>query len=396
MTATRPWASALAWGGTALLLAVMIGVGLAAGGLPGTPDYVLPMLIVVVGCYGAVGALLITRIPRHPIGWILWIAGATMGLNLAASDWTALGARIGGLPANVLAAWLANWTFSPALAASLLFLPLLFPDGRLPSPRWRAVAAAFGVMVVLVALPDLLRPGPLGGGSTITNPTGIPGSEDALAALSTITSVCALIGLPLAIAAAVVRYRRGSVTERQQLRWFGAAVGLAASGLLTALILPSALLANLGWTVAMTGLGCIPVAIGIAVLRYRLYEIDRIISRTIAWLVLTALLAGVFAALIVGLEALLAPITETSTLVVAASTLATFAMFQPLRRRVQAVVDRRFNRAQVGAQRAIDAFGAHLRDEVDLAMLEHRLTGTVDGAMRPSQIALWIRDEEAT
>jgi len=295
----------------------------------------------------------------------------------------------------VVAAWFANWTFSPALAASLLFLPLLFPDGRLPSPRWRRVAVAFGTMVVLVALPDLLRAGPMGVGSGITNPTGIPGSEDALAALSTITSLCALVGLPLAVSAAVVRYRRGSVTERQQLRWFGAAISLAAGGLLAALILPGASLGNLGWTVAMAGLGCIPVAIGIAVLRYRLYEIDRIISRTIAWLVLTALLAGVFAALIVGLAALLAPITENSTLVVAASTLATFAVFQPLRRRVQVVVDRRFNRARVGTQRAMDAFGAHLRDEVDLATLQDRLAGTVDGAMRPSQIALWIRGEGA-
>jgi hypothetical protein len=145
------------------------------------------------------------------------------------------------------------------------------------------------------------------------------------------------------------------------------------------------------WIVASASIGLVPVAIGIAILRYRLYEIDRIVSRTIGWALVTGLLVAVFAGTIVGLQALLAPLTNNNTLAVAGSTLVAAALFQPLRRRVQRAVDRRFNRARVDAQRAIDAFGAHLRDDVDLAALHGRLVAAADATVQPNGAGLWLR-----
>jgi uncharacterized membrane protein YfcA len=194
----------------------------------------------------------------------------------------------------------------------------------------------------------------------------------------------------VALLAVVQRYRRGDVIERQQLRWFGASMVLAALGLLVIITVPDEF-GTLGFGILVFSLGLIPLAIGIAILRYRLYEIDRIISRTIAWLLLTLILGAVFAALIVGLQALLAPATEGSTLAVAGSTLVAFALFQPLRRRVQLAVDRRFNRSRVDAERAREAFGNRLREDVDLDAVQGRLVETTRETLRPAGVGVWLR-----
>ena len=197
------------------------------------------------------------------------------------------------------------------------------------------------------------------------NPLGMPALGGLPQALIDIGGIGALICIPAGILAAVLRYRRGTLVERKQLKWFGSVLVLAFSMFFAATLLPQPY-GQWAWIVASASIGLVPVAIGIAILRYRLYEIDRIVSRTIGWALVTGLLVAVFAGTIVGLQALLAPVTNNNTLAVAASTLVAAALFQPLRARVQRAVDRRFNRARVDAQRAIDAFGAHLRDDVDL------------------------------
>src|SRR5439155_23219154 len=185
-----------------------------------------------------------------------------------------------------------------------------------------------------------------------------------------------------------IRYRSGDVTLRQQLRWFIAAV------LLAAVPLPIGIVPGVGgpqWFVlAAVGLLLVPISVGIAVTRYRLYEIDRLISRSIGWALVTGVLVAVFAGTVVGLQAIFASITRGETLAVAASTLVAFALFQPLRRRVQAAVDRRFDRARYDAQRTADAFAERLRDEVELAVITIELERTVQAAMRPSGATLWL------
>ena len=204
------------------------------------------------------------------------------------------------------------------------------------------------------------------------------------------------------VAAAIsllVRFRRATGVERQQLRWLTAALAFVVTAVVSGFVLGSIMPAadgRSGGRVARRdrGISPVPIAIGIAVLRYRLYEIDRIVSRTIGWVVVTAILAAVFGVVVVGLQVVLEPVTESNTLAVAASTLVAAALFQPLRGRVQRAVDRRFNRARVDAQRAIDAFGAHLRDDVDLIALHGRLLAATDATVQPNGAGLWIRRRE--
>ncbi|HEU4919642.1 MAG TPA: hypothetical protein VFT20_07855, partial [Candidatus Limnocylindrales bacterium] len=239
-----------------------------------------------------------------------------------------------------------------------------------------------------------VRPGPLVEGVDSDNPFGVAGWPTWLQPFIDLIPLALLALLLLAAAGLVVRYRRGRSVERLQIRWFLASTSLALIGFL-GVAMESAIRADDGILVSMivayAGILAMPVAIGIAVLRYRLFEIDRIISRTIGWAVVSTVLVGVFAATIVGLQAILAPFTNSDTVAVAASTLLAAALFQPLRRRVQNVVDRRFNRAQVDAQRAIDAFAARVREDPDLGSVRRRLLVAASGAVQPNGAALWLR-----
>jgi hypothetical protein len=371
-----PIAAAIVSAAPAVVLVLLL-TGAWAGGVL-TTDLLVPNLAWVITTSGGVGALLVTRRPRNAVGWILWLVGLLFGLSMVATYYVGMSGQSygGSLPGTVAVGWFAAWSGSAVLTDALLFLPLLFPDGRLPSRAWRWVLMAFLMLGTASTVREMIRPGPLGDGSPVLNPIGV--NDGPLPAmLGFVADVLTPIGLVLALVAVVVRYRGGGAIERQQLRWFAASVALAPLGLLTAILLPD--FATLGFGVLVFALGLVPVAIGIAVLRYRLYEIDRIISRTIGWLMLTAILGIVFVGLIVGLQALLAPVTERSTVAVAASTLATLALFQPIRRRVQRAVDRRFYRSMADAERALDAFGRQLRDEMELGAVRDRLVGTVGG-----------------
>jgi hypothetical protein len=282
----------------------------------------------------------------------------------------------------------------PGFALILPGLALVFPTGRIPSRRWALPVGLAATATVVGIIINLFLPGQIAVGTPSSrNPFGIEAMPAGFEAAAEVLDAAALLGFTvLGIAAVLTRYRSGDAALRHQLRWFIAAV------LLTAVPLPISIAPGVGgpqwFALAALGLLLVPVSVGIAVTRYRLYEIDRLISRTIGWALVTGALVAVFVATVIGLEALLGRITQGETLAVAASTLVAFALFQPLRRRIQAAVDRRFDRAGYDAQRTAIDFAAGLRDQVDLSSISNDIADVVETALRPSTIGVWLREPE--
>jgi hypothetical protein len=337
-----------------------------------------------------VGAVLASRRPRHPVGWLLLGFALSLTASGVIFSYVTYGllARPGALPAVHLVARYYPATGAAALALLSLVL-LLTPTGSLPSPRWRRWAWVTAVTPVALVLVMPVAPGHLDPQLLLTSS---PFSDRALGGVLLVATRVALVVTALAVAVAagslVVRFRRAHGVERQQLRWVALAAALMLLGgpiVLVPVALESPILvdwASAVWVVVL------PVAVGAAVLRYRLYDLDRIISRTLAYGLLTLLLGGGYALVVLGLGQLLG---RESPLVVAAATLAVAAVFQPARRRVQAVVDRRFNRRRHDATRIVEGFGARLRDQVDLDTLTADLLAVVDQTMQPTQASLWLR-----
>jgi hypothetical protein len=352
------------------------------------------------GAFGLVGALIIARRPGNIVGWIcVGLAGfaALLYLALAYGGWSS-SAPVA--PAGTtLAIWVANWAWFPLLGAATIALPLLIPDGRLVSPRWRWVAAvgvvAVGGLVLLAMFHHELWA--LVGDETIRNPIGIPGVpspvDSGFANLLVLLLGAAGLG---ALASIVVRYRRAGLEDRMRLKWI--VYGIALTVVLTTIldVVQSRLIAAGGTGISNTIWAIpwmlVPASMGIAVLRHRLFDIDRIVSRTVSYAIVTVVLAGVYATGVLGFGGLLRAVTggRGGDLVVAASTLAVAAAFGPVRRRAQSAVDRRFNRARYDAQRTIEAFSQRLRDEVDLAALTEDLQRVVALTVHPSAVGLWI------
>jgi hypothetical protein len=393
----RRWPAVLAW---VLWALAMLGLAVVPwmdrltirAGRPDLVQWQGAAFAAVLGHLTAttVGAVLASRRPRHPVGWLL--LGFALSLTAAGviASYVAYGllARPGALPAAHAVArfYLAT---GPAALALLSFVLLLTPTGSLPSPRWRWWAwgtAATPVVLVLVAP---VAPGRFDPRLLVTSS---PFSDRALGGVLLIANQAALAVTTLAVAVAaaslLVRFRRARGIEHQQLRWVMLAAALmllAAPVVLIAIALGIPVL--LEWAPAVWVVG-LPVAVGAAVLRYRLYDLDRIISRTLAYGLLTLLLGGGYALVVLGLGQLLG---RDSPLVVAAATLAVAAVFQPARRRIQGVVDRRFNRRRHDAARIIEGFGIRLRDQVDLDTLTADLLAVVDQTMQPTQASLWLR-----
>ena len=343
----------------------------------------------------AVGWLVTRRQPGNPIGWLFLVTGVFMFLSTAGGDYGYYAFRLGHhLPLGV-----AGSALSQFWGPSLLLLGadiLLFPDGRLPSRWWRlalwiyAVAFVLLILATSVAIAGALAAHPIrvdstGGLAAVDHPVGWFGPVQGLLSV-------ALAGLSLAfIARQALSWRRSSGDRRQQLKW------LASGGAVTIICLflagtfstsggPNALLAVLG--LAWFGVAALPVSIGVGILRYRLYEIDRLISRTLAYAIITGLLVGVYA----GLVLLTTQVFKFhSTVAVAASTLVAAALFNPVRRRVQHAVDRRFNRARYDAERMVAAFAARLQEAVDPDSVRADLTGVIQTALTPNHISVWIR-----
>ena len=389
---------ALAVWAVSVLTVVVVFLGVAAA-LPSGANDPFSILTGLTGSLAAVslaivGSVLLTRLPRNRIGGLLWLGGSLLGLSFGMSSPGA-----GGLGGGVWLVWLSNLLWLPAVVVVGVMVPLLFPTGHLPSPRWRPVIAVVIVAVAASVAQAALSPfNPGSAPPGLVNPLAVGGTlADLLSLLGVASSLAAIVCFPIAAGSLVVRYRRASGMERAQLRWLATVAALLggsfAVALATSLVTIGPLLAisSAAWELLLVGLAVMPVAIGIAVMRYRLYEIDRMISRGISYGLLTAVLAGVFAGAVLLSQAVLAPVTQSNELAVAASTLAVAALFQPLRDRVQRLVDRRFNRSRVDAERAASAFAGRLRDEVDLAQLGAEITATVSGTMQPISVALWLR-----
>jgi hypothetical protein len=354
-----------------------------------------------------VGAVITRHKPRNPIGWLLLAVGLGWALLSASGSYGDYGFKLhpGSLPATAMVASLGQWVWAPPVAITGVFLLLVYPDGHLLSRRWRWVAYLCGFSVVMCVIIGVLNPGPM-------KDAGFPGHDNpfGVQALKPIFDLFGLVVLliPLSIIAAVVsmvlRFRRAGSVERLQIKWLAVAGGL--SGLLysTSLIM-SALLVPRGhpdptWLSVLMdiwflSLSLIPVAIGIAVLRYKLFEIDVIIRRTLIYGALVAALAVTYLAGVVLIGALLRGLTGSSgTLAITVSTLIVAVGFQPLRGVIQRAVDRRFYRSGYDAQVAIDDFSERLREQIDLDALCRELQAVVTGTVQPVHASVWLRHDD--
>ncbi len=343
--------------------------------------------------FGLVGALLTMRRPGHPVGWIFAAAGMLAAVDFASFEY-ALAAVVGhrDLPAGDYVGWLQLWIWVPFVALITVYLPLLFPDGRPPGPRWRPVSWAAAGCGVIAASGLAITPGVVVNLRALRNPFAVHPAAVSDTAIA--VGLAGLIGcVVVAVWSLLVRARRGTSVERQQIKWLAYAGCLVAATLVpsTILSLSTGTAARIAEGALMIAIVTVPVAVAVAVLKYRLYEIDRIISRTLAYVVVTGLMAGVYAGLVLLATRVLGVTTPPA---VAAATLAAAAFFNPLRHRVQRVVDRRFNRARYDADKTVAAFASRLQDAVDLDAVQADLAGVVQHALEPARISVWIRPRE--
>ena len=340
--------------------------------------------------FATVGLVLALRRPGNPIGWLYGAAGLAWAYTIPLGPWVdQLVREHRPLPfvAQVAAAF-GEYGWAPAIALGVTLPALLLPNGRLRSRRWRLVVVSSATGAVLAVVAGALAPGPLQE-MGIDNPLGLAGpAGDVAAALTIVGVLLHWWSLPPAAVCVVLRFRSSRGVERQQLRWVAAGAAGAVVGLVLAVPGGLGLLPDVTSDVIYPALLCPPVAIGVAVLRYRLYDLDRILSRTLGYGLLTVLLGLGYAGVVLGLGRLLG---RSSSLVVAAATLAAVAAFSPLHRRVQRLVDRRFNRRRYDAARTVEGFAARLRDQVDLDALRGELLGVVDQTMQPTRASLWLR-----
>jgi hypothetical protein len=367
------------WGLAAVLMAAAMVLGPWL--LPGYVGFQVVLSLAFV----TVGAFLGGRRPANPVGWLLLGWGLVMAFSAFTGAYVERGLvrDPGSLPGPDWAAWAEAVVWHPAFAL-LAFLLLLFPHGRLPSRRWRpfawfTVAAYLTLSLSAAAAPgavDLYYP-------EAASPVRLPVAGLADTVFGWLLPGQLLL-LLVALASVVLRLRRASGEERQQVKWFVYTVVTVTVAFVAGIVV-------FGGGVLFPLFGLIPVSVAVAVFKYRLYDIDRLINRTLVYGLLTALLIGVYAALVFLLGRLLDPATGDSALAVAASTLAVAALFQPARRRVQALVDRRFDRRRYDAARTVEGFSGRLRDQVDLDTLSSELLAVVDQTVQPVSASLWLR-----
>jgi hypothetical protein len=385
--------SAAAWlrvlGGLAVLsLAAMIPLSFLSGQVF---NGAVP-LVIGVPC-AAVGILVARRQPGNPIGWLFLVIAVCLFLGTDGGDYAYLGYRLGDhLPLGI-AAVLLDQVWGPGL--ELLFVVvLLFPDGRLPSRFWRWALRAYGVLYAALlaaaaaATADALIGHPVrldasGGLSAVDNPAGW------FKAVQAPLTVALLVLSVSFIVRQVLSWRRSSGERRQQLKWLASGAAISVLSVILATSGAGSPTTFLQWVgpLAWFGIAALPLSIGVAILKYRLYEIDRIISRTLAYAIVTGVLVGVYAGLVLLATRVLG---FTAPVAVAASTLAAVALFTPVRRRVQRAVDRRFNRASYDADRTLAAFAARLQDDVDLDTVRTDLITAVHQALEPAHASVWL------
>ncbi len=395
---TSPIAASLVWV-VALVGVAVIGLLVASYGRE-AEGATLAEAIAALSLVGSLlafvvsGALIVSRQPRNIVGWLLMIPGLALPASTLATNW------LGSMPPPqqvTPATWLVIWALSWSwilLIFPIFHLLLTFPDGRLLSPRWRwAVALEMAMIAVFLgfaafkqSLSVLVNDVPAW---TVPNPIGFLRNDLFDAGLGTIWLGGLMTMTILSAAAVVLRFRRGSTVERQQLKWPVLAVVLFGVVYGGSTVYPG--LVGDGSVLFGVSLAGIPISVAIAVLRYRLYAIDHIISRTVSWAVITAVLVAVFVSGVLALQAALVGVTQAPTLAVAASTLAACALFQPIRVRVQRAVDRRFDRARFDAERTATSFSDRLRGEVAIDAIADDLQTTIERSVRPSAQGMWLR-----
>ena len=361
-------------------------------------DFLIP-----VASAALVGALIASRQPRNPVGWFILGHAFCFSLGEFGRQYAIYGVltRPGSLPFARAMIWPTYWIWYPGIILMISLLPLYFPNGRLVSQGWRwasRIVVVFGVLATALAM---VRPGD-DEAKGIPNPLGIEGLTDGARALSAVFGIVMPAGWLLlgaaAISSLIVRFTRSRGEERQQLVWFVYAVVLVllvntVAQLFSTELLPTALREFL-FVFTLEGLW---VAIGIAILRYRLYDIDFLINRTLVYSTLTAILAALYFGVIVVLQRFFVLLTgERSTIAVVASTLAIAALFNPLRRLIQSFIDRRFFRRKYDAKNTLEMFSAKLRDETDLQTLSNEVVGVVTDTMQPAHVSLWLRTDPAS
>ena len=357
------------------------------------------------GAFAVVGAMLMVKRPANPLGWIM--AAIAFMLAVAPTGGTyatyVMVTRDQPDALAIFGAWIVNWFWFLFLVLALVYLPMLFPDGRLLSRRWLTVAIFAGIapmtVVVLGALRETLS---VNAGYKIDNPIGIEGlgSVESLPVFGVLTGLF-FVGFAGVVASVVVRFRRSRGVERQQMKWFTSAIVALVGGSVLASVVSDATglqwLEDAGFWLSIAGIASLPVAVGIAILRYRLYEIDIIINRTLVYGPLTAILVLIYLGGVVSLQSALRTLTgQESQVAIVASTLAIATLFNPLRRRVQAFVDQYFYRRKYDARKTLEAFSVRLRDETNLKALSDDLVGVVRETMQPAHVSMWLRPETSS
>jgi hypothetical protein len=395
--AIAAWLAALVLAVVSLVLLALGSSGIASDN---SPRWLVAMLYLANLSLPTVGALVTVRRPGNPIGPLLLVAGLSVFAWVSSSGYATYALAIRpDLPGGVIALWLSGWTPLPYAYALLDFVPLLYPDGRFLSQRWRVIGWLVGALWVVQSVGVAFGRPVLQSGTSVgtssPNPLAVAGLAP-IDALFTLT-----LGVPLGFAflamswaAVVIRFRRSRGVERLQIKWFLYAVGvvlLAFATLFPLAFFGNVISSDIFFFTFMFTFTLIPLSIGVAILRHRLYDIDQLINRTLVYGVTTGAIAVTFFGGMVVLPTLLRPIISGSEVAVAVSTLVCFALFQPLRSRVQEAVDRRFYRARYDAARTLDAFSLRLRDEVDLDAVRGGLLEAVRDTVQPASAGVWLR-----
>ncbi len=394
-------ASWLAW--SLLAISITLAITAVVLGLSGTADLVIVLSGAIPGLvFGATGALVASRLPRNPIGWIFCGLALLFEFSVCSDTYVAYGSQASGfLTGRAWVGWTSQWSTNALAPALIILCFLLFPTGRLLSARWRVLVWVVVGVAAVHAAAVALAPGTLVD-FPIENPVGIE-SAGALRVLAEASILMLVIPLMLfSVASLFLRLRRSSGAERQQLKWFAYAAALLASDLVVSSVLFALFEGTIAGEVSdvvffvifPATLSGIPVAIGVAILKYRLYDIDFLINRTLVYGALTATLTLVYFGGVTLLQGVLRVLTgQGSTLAVVASTLVIAALFNPLRHRVQGFVDRRFYRRKYDAAKTLEAFGSRLREETDLDALSGDVVGVVRETMQPAHVSLWLRPD---